>query len=180
MFERALRVLVGNHVAEERVAVIPADRRIQRGRLDPAAFQRRDLRRTQPDLVGQFLVARIAPQFEGQVLGQAADLGNLLHLVHRHADRFALVGQRALDRLLDPPRGVSAQLAAFFRIEALDGFHQADVALRDKIEQRKSEVRVIGGQLYHQTQVRRDHTLARRFVPALDPCREFDFLRGCK
>jgi hypothetical protein len=54
--------------------------------------------------------------------------------VHRQANGFVLVGQGALDRLLDPPRTVGREFAALGRVEPLDRFHQAYVALVDKVE----------------------------------------------
>src|SRR5260221_9473273 len=45
--------------------------------------------------------------------GNPAHLGDLVHQMHRQTDRLALIGQRALDGLLDPPRGVRAELSAF-------------------------------------------------------------------
>src|SRR5258705_7983950 len=43
-----------------------------------------------------------------------------------------------LDRRLDPPHGISGEAEAFFRLEALDRLHQADIALRDRLRDRSA------------------------------------------
>jgi len=73
------------------------------------------------------------------------------------ADRFALVGQGALDRLLDPPRRISAELPPFGRIKTLHRLHQANISLGDEVKQRQAEIRVIMRDLDDQTQIRADH-----------------------
>ena len=91
---------------------------------------------------------------------------------------FDLVGQGALDRLLDPPRCVSAELAAFGGIETLDGFHQADVAFGNQIQQRQAKVGVIVRNFDHETQVRADHERPRFAVALFDFGGQFDLLLG--
>ena len=92
------------------------------------------------------------------------------------ADRLRLVGQRALDRLLDPPGGVGGELAALARVEALDGLHQPDVALADQVEQRQAEVLVVHRDLHDETQVGLDHVVAGGLVAAADALGEGDLL----
>ena len=55
--------------------------------------------------------------------------------VHRDADRAGLVGDRAGDRLADPPRGVRRELEALGVVELVDRPHQAEVALLDEVEE---------------------------------------------
>ncbi len=98
----------------------------------------------------------------------------------RQADRLALVGQRTLDRLLDPPRGVRAQLAALGGIETLHGLHQADVAFGNQVEQRQAEVRVVMRDLDDQAQVGADHQRARFLVALLDAGGQGDFVLRCE
>src|SRR5450432_2473170 len=97
--------------------------------------------------------------------------------MHGQPDRLRLIGQRALDRLFDPPRGVRAELAALGGIETLDGFHQADVALRDEVEQWQTEVGVIVRDFDDETQVRANNQSARFFVAFLDFRGELDLLQ---
>ena len=96
--------------------------------------------------------------------------------MNRQADGLGLVGQGALDGLLDPPRAVSGKLAALGRIESFDRLHQADVALVDQIQQRQAEILVIVGDFDHQAQVGLDHLFARFFVALFDAGGQFDFL----
>src|SRR5215212_3805004 len=96
------------------------------------------------------------------------------------ADRLALVGQGTLDRLFDPPGGVSAEFAALCRVKPLHRLHQADVALGNQVQQGKPEVRVIVRYLDHQAQVRADHEGARFAVALLDLGSQLDLLVGSK
>ena len=96
--------------------------------------------------------------------------------MHRQADGLGLVGQRAFDGLLDPPRTVGGKLAALGRIKPLDGLHQADVAFADQIQQRQADAFVIAGDFHDEAQVRLDHVFARLLVALLDAGGQFDFL----
>src|SRR5438270_10559315 len=75
----------------------------------------------------------------------------------RQTNRLGLVRERALDRLFDPPGGVSTERATFRRVETLDCFHQADVSFRDQIEQRQSKIGIIVRNLDYEPQVGADH-----------------------
>ena len=101
-------------------------------------------------------------------MADAAHAGDLVDEMDRQADRLALVGQGALDRLLDPPGGVGAELAALLRIEAFHRLHQADVALGNQVEQRQAVGGIIVGDLHDQAQVGLDHLLAGGLVAPLD------------
>ena len=94
------------------------------------------------------------------------------------ADGFRLIGQRALDRLFDPPRGVGRELATLFRIEALDGLHQADVALRDQVGDRHAVVGIVLGDFHDQAQVGPDHVRSRLRVALLDALCELHLFLG--
>ena len=94
----------------------------------------------------------------------------------RQPDGLGLVGQGALDGLLDPPGAVGGELAALGRVEALDGLHQADVAFADQVQQRQADAFVVAGDLHHQAQVGLDHLLAGLLVALLDAGGQLDFL----
>jgi hypothetical protein len=56
--------------------------------------------------------------------------------VNRRLHDPALVQQRALDRLLDPPAGIGAEPVAPAVIEFLGSANQAEVAFLDEVEER--------------------------------------------
>src|SRR5690606_12436929 len=74
--------------------------------------------------------------------------------VDRDADRARLVGNRAGDRLPDPPRGIRRELVAAPVFELVDGLHQADVAFLNQVEELQAAVRGLLGDRHHQAQVR--------------------------
>ena len=159
---------VADHVAERGAVLFLAHGGVEGRGPDRRRAQLRDLARGHVQLLAQFLIRRLSAEFLGQLHADAAHARDLVDQMDRQADGFALVGQRALDRLLDPPRGVGAELAAFLGIEAFDRFHQADVALGDQIEQRQAVGGVIVRDLDDQAQVGLDHLLAGRLVASLD------------
>ena len=128
------------------------------------------------DLVAELFIGRFAAKFLAHLQGNATHLGDFIDQVNRQTNRLALVGQGTLDRLLDPPGGVGAELSAFRRIETLDRFHQTDVSFRDQVEQRQAEVRVVMRDLYDQTQIRANHQRARFAVAPLDLRRQGNLL----
>ena len=94
-----------------------------------------------------------------------------------HADRPRLVGERAGDRLADPPGRVGRELVAAAPVELLDGADQAERALLDQVEERQALVAVVLGDRDDEAQVRLDHLLLRLHVAALDLLGELDLLR---
>ena len=84
--------------------------------------------------------------------------------VHGHADRAALVGDGAGDRLADPPRGVGRELVAAGRLELVDRPHQAGVALLDQVEEAQAAVAVALGDGDDQPQVAGREPPLGRFV----------------
>jgi hypothetical protein len=79
--------------------------------------------------------------------------------VHRDADGARLVGDRAGDRLPDPPGRVGRELVAAAVLELVDRLHQADVAFLDQVEELQAAVRVLLGDRDHEAQVGLDHLL---------------------
>jgi hypothetical protein len=79
--------------------------------------------------------------------------------VHRNTDRAGLIGDRAGDRLTDPPGRIGRELVAAAVFELVDGLHQADVAFLNEIKELQAAVGVFLGDRDHQTQVRLDHFL---------------------
>ena len=54
--------------------------------------------------------------------------------MNRETNRFSLVGEGASDGLFDPPACISAKFNAATGFEAVDCFHQAEISLRDQVE----------------------------------------------
>src|SRR6266487_4621936 len=81
------------------------------------------------DLVERRLAAELHPE---RALG-AVHLLHPLHDVDRHSDRPSLVGERAGDRLTNPPGRVGRELVAAAPVELLDGADEAEGAFLDQI-----------------------------------------------
>ena len=103
-------------------------------------------------------------------------LFELLDDVDRDADRPRLVGERAGDRLADPPGRVGRELEAPAVVELLRRADQAQGPLLDQVEEGQALVAVVLGDRDDQAQVRLDHLLLGVEVTALDPLRELDLL----
>ena len=119
---------------------------------------------------------RLAAQLGDQLALGAADLVELLDDVDRDADRARLVGERAGDRLADPPGRVGRELEALAVVELLGRADQAERALLDQVEEGQALVAVVLGDRDDQAQVRLDHLLLGVEVAALDPLGEVDLL----
>ena len=118
------------------------------------------------------------PELADQHALGAADLVELLDDVDRDPDRAALVGERAGDRLADPPGGVGRELEAAAPVELLDGAHQAERALLDQVEEGQAAAAVALGDRDDEPQVGLDHLLLGRLVAELDALGEPDLVRG--
>src|ERR1039458_6783421 len=158
------------------IRLVIADGRVERCGADGGQPHLPDAGGGHVEFVGQLLVGRFAAKLLLQTHPNAAHLGNFVHQMHRQADGLGLIGERAFDGLLDPPRTVGRKLAALFRIKALDGLHQADVASADQIQQRQSDAIVIARDFYDQAEVGLDHQLARFFVALFNARGQLDFL----
>jgi hypothetical protein len=92
---------------------------------------------------GDLLDRRLAAVFLEQLTGHVPHAAHRLHHVHRDADRAALVGHRAGDRLPDPPGGVGAELEAAAVFELVDRPHQAGIAFLDEVEEGQAAVAIL-------------------------------------
>jgi hypothetical protein len=97
--------------------------------------------------------------------------------VHGHADRAALVGNRARQGLADPPRRVRRELVAAAPVELLDRADETDRPLLDEVEERQPLVAIALRDRDDEPEVRLDHRLLRAHVAGLDPLRELDLAR---
>ena len=104
-------------------------------------------------LLGDLFRRRLAAELLDEVAARADQLVDRLDHVHRDADRARLVGDRAGDRLANPPRRVGRELVAAAVLELLDGLHQADVAFLDQVQELQAAVGVLLGDRHDETQV---------------------------
>src|SRR3954453_16943978 len=139
---RGLGPLVGDELAELGLLLV-ADRLLERDRCLGGALDRLDLLGLDPRDVGDLLGRGLAAQLRDELALGAADLVELLDDVDRDADRARLVGQRAGDRLADPPGRVRGELEALAVVELLRRAHQAERALLDQVEERQTLVAVV-------------------------------------
>ena len=86
-----------------------------------------------------------------------------------NADGARLVGDRAGDRLPDPPRRIGRELVAAAVLELVHRLHQADIAFLDQIEELQAAVGVFLGDGNDEAQIGLDHFLLgdRRLALAL-------------
>ena len=79
--------------------------------------------------------------------------------MHGDADGARLVGDRAGDRLPNPPGGIGRELVAAAVLELVDRLHQADIAFLDQVEELQAAVGVFLGDGDDEAQVRLHHLL---------------------
>src|SRR5438132_4948510 len=174
---RRLRALIGDELPELGLLLI-ADWLLERHRRLRGALDRVDLlgiyARDLRDLVRGWL----APELCDELALRAPDLVELLDDVHGNTDRARLVGERARDRLANPPRRVGRELEPLAVVELLRRAHEPERALLDQVEERETLVAIVLRDRHHEPQVRLDHLLLRVQVAALDPLREIDLLLG--
>ena len=111
---------------------------------------------------------RLAAELLDELALDVHDLVQLLHHVHRDADRARLVGDRARHRLADPPGRVGRELVAAPVVELLDGADQPERTLLDQVQERQAAAEVALGDRDDQPQVGLDHVLLGGHVAALD------------
>src|SRR6266566_710898 len=109
--------------------------------------------------LGDFFARGLAAKFLDELAAGAHKLVDGLDHVHRDADGAGLFGNRAGDRLADPPRGVSGELIAATPLEFVHGLHQADVAFLNQVEELQAAVGVLLGDGYDQAEVGFDQFL---------------------
>ena len=105
---------------------------------------------------------RLAAEVLQQLALDAHQLVDRLDHVHGDADRAGLVGDRARDRLADPPRGVRRELVALGVVELLDRADQPEVALLDQVEEQHAAADVPLRDRHDQPEVRLDQLASSR------------------
>src|SRR5262245_14293447 len=175
--ERRLRGLVRHEVTEGGVLLL-ADRLLER---DGELRHPQDLPHlldVDLELLGDLLGQRLAAQPLDELALDVDDLVQLLDHVHGDPDRPRLVGDRARDRLADPPRRVRRKLESASVVELLDGPDEPQRPLLDQVEEGEAAPEVPLRDGHDQAEVRLDHVLLRRHVTPLDELRQRDLLIG--
>ena len=92
----------------------------------------------------------------------AQDPAGLLHAsdlvgdMHGKADRSALLCERPLHGLADPPHGIRRKLVPHRPVELLDRANETEVALLDEVEKRHIGARVAARHGHHEPQIALD------------------------
>src|SRR5690242_1878992 len=158
--DRQDRVLVLDEIAEMRILLV-ANRRLERDRLLGDLQHLAYFLERHAELLGKLLGRRLAADLVQHLARGAYDLVDRFDHVHRNADGARLVGDRAGDRLPDPPRRVGRELVAAAVLELVDRLHQADVAFLDQVEELKAAIGVFLGDGDDEAEVRLHHFLLR-------------------
>src|SRR5258708_2379916 len=74
--------------------------------------------------------------------------------MHRDTNGASLVGDRARDRLTNPPGGIRTELIALGVIELLHSTNQADIPLLDQVQQAHATANIFFRHAHNQAQVR--------------------------
>src|SRR5215475_9703130 len=156
--DRQDRVLVLDEVAEVGIFLV-ADRSFQRQRLLGDLEHLAHLLERHAKLLGKLLGRGLAADLIEHLARLTHDFADALHHVHGDADGARLVGDRARDRLADPPRGIGRELVAAAILEFVDRLHQADIAFLNQVEELQAAVGVFLGDGDDQAQVRLHHLL---------------------
>ena len=111
------------------------------------------------ELFGQFLRRRLAADFVQHLARGAHDLVDRLDHMHGNADGARLIGDRAGDRLPDPPGRIGREFIAAAIFELIDRLHQADIAFLNEVEELQAAIGVFLGDGDDETQIGLDHFL---------------------
>src|SRR5216684_3864208 len=149
-----------DEVAKMRIFLL-ADRRFERDRLLRDLEDLPDLADGDVHPFGDFFGGRLAAELLHEGAGGADQFVDRLDHVHRDADRARLVGNRARDRLPDPPRGVGRELVAAAVLELVHRFHEADVAFLNQVEELQAAVGVFLGDGHDEAEVGFDELFLR-------------------
>ena len=98
----------------------------------------------------------------------------------RNPDRTGLIGDRAGDRLADPPRCVSGELVALCIIEFVNGANQAGVALLNQVQDVEAASGILFRNRYDQSKVRLGQFFLGLFIAFGNLLREVHFLLSGK
>src|ERR1700688_848966 len=111
--------------------------------MNRSGFQLRNFSAGNPDLFAKLVIGWLAAELLAHVQRDAAHLCDFFAEMNRQSDGLALSREGALDRLPDPPGGISTELCAFRRIEPIDRRHQSDISFGDNVKNRQTEIRIV-------------------------------------
>ena len=120
-----------------------ADRRFERDRFLRDLDDFANLLGGKAHLAGDLFDRRVATEFLQQLARDLDQPVDRFDHVHRDADGTRLIGQRAGDRLTDPPRGVGRKFVALAVVEFFNGPDQAQVAFLDEVEEKHAAADVL-------------------------------------
>ena len=136
-----------------------ADGRLERHRILDEVEELPDALEREAGVLRDLLDRRVPVELLRELAARALRAAHLLGDVDGKADRAALVGERARDRLADPPRRVRRELEAELVVELLDRPDEAHVPFLDQIQERHAGLRVVAGDRHHEAQVALDQAL---------------------
>jgi hypothetical protein len=125
---------------------------------------------------GQLGHERLATEAHDELGLRPLHPGEPLGGVHGQPDRTALLGERAGDRLADPPRRVRGEPEAAPVVELLDRADEPDRAFLDEVQKREPATLVVAGDGDDEAQVALDHAPLGLEVAALHAARELEVL----
>src|SRR5690554_311052 len=99
----------------------------------------------------------LAAHFLQHLARHAIEFVDGLNHVHRNPDGAGLVGDGTGDGLPDPPGSVGRELVPTAVFKLIHGFHQANVAFLDQVQELQATVGVFLGNRNNQTQVGLNH-----------------------
>ena len=121
---------------------------------------------------------RVAVQLLTERTPGALDSPHLVGDMHGQPDRPALLGERPLHRLPNPPGRIGRELVAHRPVELLDGADEPEIALLDQIEERHVGARVVPRDRHDEPQIRLDQLLLGELVSLVFPPGELALLDG--
>src|SRR5829696_3572377 len=171
-----LGAAVLDQVAELRLAVL-TDGRLERHRLREVRDELLDPLGREVELLGELVERRGTAEARLEPRALLLEPGEVVGGMDGQADGAPGVGDAALDRLADPPRGVRGELEPLAPVELLDRVDEAEVALLDEVEQREAGRLVLLRNRHHKTQVRL-HERALRVVAEARGAAQLTLLGG--
>src|SRR5690606_5134381 len=109
--------------------------------------------------LAEFFGRGFAPHFLKHLAGNTVEFVEGFNHVHRNTNGARLVGNRAGNGLANPPGGIGGEFVTAAVFKFVYGFHQADVAFLNQVEELQAAVGVFFGNGNDQAQVGFDHFL---------------------